>query len=175
MKKACTKRVATTAHRGLSTRIDEAFSLHSGTGKPRSIHLPAAELHSGNYPRPETAGDSLIANASVLEDLSGALAEVTATDNPRTFKLLQSGRNKLARKLIEEACEVTVEAVKRDLTGVVRESADLLYHLVVLWFQLGIEPIEVWQEMRARAAALGIAEKLPKATVSKTAANKFNR
>jgi phosphoribosyl-ATP pyrophosphohydrolase len=44
----------------------------------------------------------------------------------------------------------------------VRESADLLYHLVVLWFHMGIEPIEVWQEMQTRADTLGIAEKLPK-------------
>jgi phosphoribosyl-ATP pyrophosphohydrolase len=64
--------------------------------------------------------------------------------------------------VIEEACEVTVEAVKRDADGVVRESADLLYHLVVLWFHMGIEPIEVWEEMRSRADTLGIAEKLPK-------------
>jgi phosphoribosyl-ATP pyrophosphohydrolase len=100
--------------------------------------------------------------ATVLEQLSGALSEVTEADHPRTFKLLQSGRNKLSRKLIEEACEVTVEAAKRDSDAVVRESADLLYHLVVLWFHLGIEPIEIWREMQARAGLLGIAEKRPR-------------
>jgi phosphoribosyl-ATP pyrophosphohydrolase len=108
-------------------------------------------------------GDLLgLASAAVLEDLSRSLGSVTVSAHPRTFKLLQSGRRKLARKVIEEACEVTVEAVKRDMAGVVRESADLLYHLIVLWFQLDIRPDAVWQEMQKRADTLGIAEKLPK-------------
>jgi phosphoribosyl-ATP pyrophosphohydrolase len=105
---------------------------------------------------------SITASAAVLEDLCGALGQITAAGHPRTFRLLQSSRRKAARKVVEEACEVTIEAVKRDADGVVRESADLLYHLVVLWFHLGIEPIEVWQEMQTRADTLGIAEKLPK-------------
>jgi phosphoribosyl-ATP pyrophosphohydrolase len=128
-------------------------------GKAPFIELPSAysgsPLHSAQtrLRQPTTA---------VLEQLSGALAEVTEADHPRTFKLLQSGRHKLSRKLIEEACEVTVEAVRRDSDAVVRESADLLYHLIVLWFHLGIEPVEIWREMQARAGLLGIAEKRPK-------------
>jgi phosphoribosyl-ATP pyrophosphohydrolase len=54
---------------------------------------------------------------------------------------------------------------------VVRESADLLYHLIVLWFHIGIEPIEIWEEMQTRADALGIAETLPKTAVRETAAD----
>jgi phosphoribosyl-ATP pyrophosphohydrolase len=103
-----------------------------------------------------------VPSAVVLEQLYGALGQVTAVTHPRTFKLLQSGDRKLARKVIEEACEVTVEAVKRQADGMVRESADLLYHLVVLWRRFGIEPIEIWREMQTRADMLGIAEKLPK-------------
>jgi phosphoribosyl-ATP pyrophosphohydrolase len=110
----------------------------------------------------QTSSRQSAASALVLEQLYGALGQVTAVAHPRTFKLLQSGDRKLARKVIEEACEVTVEAVKRDADGVVRESADLLYHLVVLWCRVGIEPIEIWREMQIRADTLGIAEKLPK-------------
>jgi phosphoribosyl-ATP pyrophosphohydrolase len=117
------------------------------------------------------APPAITVDATVLEALRGALDHVTADNHPRTFKLLQSGRRKLARKVIEEACEVTVEAVKRDAGGVVRESADLLYHLVVLWFHVGIEPAAIWQEMQARADALGIAEKLPKASALDAFAN----
>jgi phosphoribosyl-ATP pyrophosphohydrolase len=62
-----------------------------------------------------------------------------------------------------------------DPAGVVRESADLLYHLVVLWFHIGIEPTEIWEEMQTRANALGIAEKRPKTAISKTLADKFDR
>jgi len=52
--------------------------------------------------------------------------------------------------------------VRHRSRGVVRESADLVYHLVVLWRECGITPDEVWAEMRRRADKLGIAEKLPK-------------
>lgn len=121
---------------------------------------PAARAvaHSLDY----STGRSADATAAVLEDLYGALGRVTAAEHPRTFKLLRSGRRRIAHKLIEEACEVTVELVKREPRGVVCESADLLYQLVVLWFRSGIEPIEIWREMQTRASTLGIAEKLPK-------------
>ena len=68
----------------------------------------------------------------------------------------------MAQKLIEEAGEIALEAVRHRSRGVVRESADLVYHLVVLWHECGITPDEVWAEMRRRADKLGIAEKLPK-------------
>jgi phosphoribosyl-ATP pyrophosphohydrolase len=72
---------------------------------------------------------------------------------------VQSGTRKIAQKVIEEAGEVVIEAVRHRANGVVRESADLLYHLVVLWHRAGIEPAAVWQEMKTRADAFGIAEK----------------
>ena len=68
----------------------------------------------------------------------------------------------MAQKLMEEAGEVALEAVRRRSRAVIRESADLVYHLVVLWRECGIAPDEVWTEMRRRAEMLGIAEKLPK-------------
>lgn len=82
--------------------------------------------------------------------------------SPRTVKLLQSGAPKMAQKLIEEAAETGIEAVRGERTAVVNESVDLLYNLVVLWTQLGIEPETVWAEMDRREALLGMAEKLPK-------------
>jgi len=69
--------------------------------------------------------------------------------------------------VIEEACEVTVEAVKRNKAGIVLESADLLYHLILLWFRSGVEPGQIWEEMQRRADTLGIAEKLPKCSGDK--------
>jgi phosphoribosyl-ATP pyrophosphohydrolase len=97
-----------------------------------------------------------------LDRLYGCLEEVTAKSHPRTARLLAAGLRKTAQKVIEEAGEVALEAVKHRSRGVVRESADLLYHLVVLWRRAGIEPDEIWTEMQRRANALGIAEKLPK-------------
>ena len=58
---------------------------------------------------------------------------------------------------------MALEAVKHRTRGIIRESADLLYHLVALWHRAGIDPADVWIEMRTRADTLGIAEKLPKA------------
>ena len=77
-------------------------------------------------------------------------------------KLLAAGTRKIAQKVIEEAGEVAIEAVKHRTVGVVRESADLLYHLVALWRHAGVDPGVVWNEMQRRADTLGIAEKLPK-------------
>lgn len=80
----------------------------------------------------------------------------------RAPRLLASGRTKIAQKLIEEAGEIALEAVRHRARSVVRESADLVYQLIVLWHECGITPDEVWAEMRWRADKLGIAEKLPK-------------
>lgn len=80
----------------------------------------------------------------------------------RTAKLIREGTPKMAKKLGEEAVEVGIEAVQNNRPAVVRESADLIYNLVVLWSELGITPGEVWREMDRREALYGIAEKLPK-------------
>ena len=80
----------------------------------------------------------------------------------RTARLLRSGRPKMAKKLAEEAVEVAIDALNAHSDAVVRESADLLYHLVVLWVAAGVRPSDVWKEMTRRERLFGIAEKLPK-------------
>jgi len=80
----------------------------------------------------------------------------------RTAKLIREGAPKMAKKLGEEAVEVGIEAVQNNRPAVVRESADLIYNLVVLWSELGITPGEIWREMDRREELYGIAEKLPK-------------
>lgn len=94
--------------------------------------------------------------------LYAALDLVAPQTNPRTARLLQAGVKRMARKVIEEAGEVALEASRRHVGATVRESADLLYHLVVLWRACGISPDDVWAEMRRRADLFGLAEKLPK-------------
>ncbi|WP_246148228.1 phosphoribosyl-ATP diphosphatase [Skermanella pratensis] len=80
----------------------------------------------------------------------------------RTAKLQQAGRAKMAQKVGEEAVEIVIEAVQDNHDGVVAESVDLIYNLTVLWADMGITPDDIWEEMRRRETALGIAEKLPK-------------
>lgn len=84
----------------------------------------------------------------------------------RTARLLQGGRMRMAKKLVEEATEVTLDAVAGDREAVIRESADLVYHLTVLWVELGISPDDVWAEMVRREKLYGIAEKLHKGPVA---------
>lgn len=83
----------------------------------------------------------------------------------RTARLLRSGRAKMAKKVAEEAVEVVIDAMHGQTEAVVRESADLLYNLVVLWVHAGVSPDDVWAEMRRRELMFGIAEKLPKDVV----------
>src|SRR4051794_16131237 len=80
----------------------------------------------------------------------------------RTARLFQRGPAKMAKKLAEEAIEVVIDAVNGKTDAVVRESADLLYNLTVLWASAGVRPEDVWREMERREHMLGIAEKLPK-------------
>ena len=93
-------------------------------------------------------------------------AVLTAKDadpaSSRTARLLRAGRSKVAKKLVEEAAEVVIDALNNDRDAVVRESADLLYNLVVLWVATGVHPDDVWGEMKRRERLLGMAEKVPK-------------
>ena len=109
------------------------------------------------------------------------LAVIAAKDldpaTSRTAKLFQRGPAKMAKKLAEEAIEVVIDAVNGNTEAVVRESADLLYNLTVLWASAGVQPEDVWREMERREHLLGIAEKLPKMpkAVSKVAAPRSSR
>lgn len=81
---------------------------------------------------------------------------------PRTERLLGKGRAFIAKKVAEEGVEVALDAVAGDRAAVVRESADLIYNLVVLWADARITPEDVWAEMQRRERIMGLAEKLPK-------------
>jgi phosphoribosyl-ATP pyrophosphohydrolase len=83
----------------------------------------------------------------------------------RTARLFRSGRAKMAKKLAEEAIEVVIDAMHGQTEDLVRESADLMYNLVVLWVEAGVDPKDVWAEMARRERLFGIAEKLPKRVI----------
>src|SRR6202790_1600323 len=124
----------------------------------------ARETAGPAVPPPCTGGEAQDSQPHELDRLHRSLSEVTPENHPRTARLLASSTRKTAQKVIEEAGEVALEAVKHNPRGIVRESADLLYHLVALWHRAGIDPADIWTEMRSRADTLGIAEKLPKAS-----------
>ena len=74
-------------------------------------------------------------------------------------RLIARGTQKVAQKLGEEAVELVIEAVARNRAGTISESADVLYHLMLLLVDAGITPAEIWAELRRREGMSGIAEK----------------
>jgi phosphoribosyl-ATP pyrophosphohydrolase len=76
-----------------------------------------------------------------------------------TAKLLRQGRLKCAKKLGEEAVETCLAAVAEDKTALANESADLLYHLLVLWAACDLEPSDVYSALAAREGSSGLDEK----------------
>jgi phosphoribosyl-ATP pyrophosphohydrolase len=80
----------------------------------------------------------------------------------RTSRLFREGVQKMAKKLAEEAIEVGLDAVQMKREAVILESADVLYHLAVIWVECGVSPEDVLGELDRRERIYGIAEKLPK-------------
>ncbi len=76
-----------------------------------------------------------------------------------TAKLFARGNAKIAQKLGEEAVEAVIEGVKGDRAALVGESADLFYHLLVLWAAVGVSPADVAGELARREGTSGIVEK----------------
>lgn len=76
-----------------------------------------------------------------------------------TARLFSRGRAKIAQKVGEEAVETVIEAMANDRDKAVQESADLMYHLLVLWADMGIAPSDVWSTLAAREGISGVAEK----------------
>jgi phosphoribosyl-ATP pyrophosphohydrolase len=99
-------------------------------------------------------GDSLDRLWRVIDSRRGADPATSYT-----AKLLARGRHKAAQKLGEEAVEAVIEAVRHDNAALIGESADLLYHLLVLWEAAGLSPDDVAAELTRREGASGIEEK----------------
>lgn len=112
--------------------------------------------------------------ADSVARLYNAVIAVRGTDptKSKTARLLRAGPSKMAKKLAEEAVEVVIDAINGQPEAVVRESADLIYNLVVLWVHAGVRPEDVWAEMRRRELMFGIAEKVPKDMVQGTTRRK---
>jgi phosphoribosyl-ATP pyrophosphohydrolase len=77
-----------------------------------------------------------------------------------TAKLIAKGRLHCAKKLGEEAVETALAAVGQDSEALANESADLLYHLLVLWAACGLNPGDVYAALAAREQRSGLDEKL---------------
>ena len=106
-----------------------------------------------------------MSDTSIPEDVLARLFAVIESrkggdpDESYTAKLLAAGRPQIARKVGEEAVELVTAALTDDRVGTIAESADLIYHMLVLWAEAGLTPDEIWAELARREGVSGIAEK----------------
>src|SRR5882762_1086623 len=107
---------------------------------------------TGNTPKP---------TAAILEEIYAVVASRKDADPETSYtaRLYAKGIKKIAQKLGEEAVETVVAAVAESDEHLVRESADLLYHLLVLWAAREVAPADVWAELDRRFGTSGVAVK----------------
>jgi len=138
--------------------------------KRAALPLPATlPPPKGKLARPADPAASAMAPFSVPGADAGILDALWRTvearrlagdvANSHSARLMARGTAKVAQKLGEEAVECVIEVMQGNRTATVLESADLLYHLVVVWVDAGIQPNEVWTELARRQGISGIAEK----------------
>jgi phosphoribosyl-ATP pyrophosphohydrolase len=128
-------------------------------GKPVATRAEASDV-----PRPPPP--LAIGPAAAVLDRLWSVVTSRRTANPavsHSARLLARGTAKVAQKFGEESVECLIEAVAGNRDAVVAESADVLYHLIVLWVACGIRPEEVWAELKRREGISGIAEKAARA------------
>jgi phosphoribosyl-ATP pyrophosphohydrolase len=101
------------------------------------------------------------ADARVLDRLWATVLSRKNADPAlsHSARLMARGTAKIAQKFGEEAVECLIEAVGGHRTALIGESADVLYHLMVLWVDAGLRPEQIWAELTRREAMSGIAEK----------------
>ncbi len=108
----------------------------------------------------------VLASDAVVLDRLFAVVESRRDADPNTShsaRLLSRGPAKVAQKFGEEAVECLIEAVAGNREALIGESADVLYHLLVLWVSSGVSPADVWAELIRREGISGIAEKAARA------------
>ena len=99
-------------------------------------------------------------DGGVLDRLYATIVSRRGTDPAASYtaKLQGEGTARIAQKLGEEAVETVIAAVEGS-SSLAGESADLLYHLLVVWADAGLAPAEVWAALESRIGVSGIAEK----------------
>jgi len=122
-------------------------------GHPRTA--PKSRPGAGTSDRDSAVLDRLFAVVQSRRDADPALSH--------SARLLSRGAPKVAQKFGEEAVECLIEAVAGNHDALVAESADVLYHLIVLWVSAGVAADEVWRELVRREGISGIAEKASRA------------
>ena len=95
-----------------------------------------------------------------LEKLFNDLSKKKTGDKNISYtSSLLSQKNFLAKKINEESTEVILEYLDNNKNNVIKESADLLYHLCVMWVSVDVKPADIWNELQKRKGTSGFDEK----------------
>jgi phosphoribosyl-ATP pyrophosphohydrolase len=99
--------------------------------------------------------------SSPIDQLFATIAARKGADPSQSYtaKLLAQGVEKCAKKFGEEATEAVIAAIQKDKRELAKESADVLYHLLVLWAASGITPDDVYAVLKSREGQSGLEEK----------------
>jgi phosphoribosyl-ATP pyrophosphohydrolase len=99
--------------------------------------------------------------SDALDRLFATIAARKGADPSRSYtaSLLAKGMDKCAKKFGEEAVEAVIAAIQGDKAALAAESADVLYHLMVVWAAAGVTPEDVYAILKSREAQSGLAEK----------------
>ncbi len=99
--------------------------------------------------------------STVIEELYKTILsrKGAEADTSYTASLFAKGTAKIAQKVGEEAVETCIEALQGDKEKIRQESADLLYHLLVLWADQNITPDEIFAVLEKRSGTSGHDEK----------------
>jgi phosphoribosyl-ATP pyrophosphohydrolase len=156
-KKTASSRIANNKKHAAKARKPQRPNIGSDTDFD-----PARQLHRPPSPEPpslprvlELGGSPEVLNRLwvIIESRKNADPDVS-----HSARLLGRGTARVAQKLGEEAIECLIEAMAGNRAGLIGESADVLYHLLVTWVDAGIRPEEVWQELQHRERVSNLTE-----------------
>ena len=99
-------------------------------------------------------------NEQIIKELFNILTQRKEFNEKQSYtSYLIKNPELLAKKIGEESSELIIDFLKKNKQGVIKESADLIYHILVIWVYLGINPQDIWNELSSRKLKSGIEEK----------------
>lgn len=133
--------------------------LKTAKPKPKTAKFKTAKPTRASTALPPATAPH--ATAAVLDRLFDVVLQRRTADPTlsHSARLLARGSAKVAQKFGEEAVECLIEAVAGNREALVAESADVLYHLLVMWVAADLTPNQVWAELERREGVSGVAEK----------------
>ena len=99
-------------------------------------------------------------NEQIINELFNLLLKRKKSSGNQSYtSYLFKNPELLAKKIGEEASELIIDFIKKNKQGAINESADLIYHVLVVWIYLDINPDDIWNELSSRKYKSGIEEK----------------